>query len=39
VGGGAAGAVFFGDHAEGFYKMLLISMNECEGKDTFDFEG
>jgi len=30
---------FFGDHAEGFCKKLLVNLNECEGKDTFDFEG
>jgi hypothetical protein len=30
---------FFGDHAEGFYHKLLVNMNECEGKDTFEFEG
>jgi hypothetical protein len=30
---------FFGDYAEGFYRKLLVNMNECEQKDTFDFEG
>ena len=30
---------FFGNYAEGFYRKLLVNMNECEGKDTFDFEG
>ena len=30
---------FFGDYAEGFYHKLLVNINECEGKDTFDFEG
>lgn len=30
---------FFGDHAEGFYRKLLVNINEAEGKDTFDFEG
>lgn len=30
---------FFGDYAEGFYHKLLVNMNECEGKDTFEFEG
>jgi hypothetical protein len=30
---------FFGDYAEGFYHKLLVNMNECEGKDTFQFEG
>ena len=29
----------FGDHAEGFYHKLLVNMNECEGKDTFEYEG
>jgi hypothetical protein len=30
---------FFGDYAEGFYHKLLVNLNECEGKNTFDFEG
>jgi hypothetical protein len=30
---------FFGEHAEGYYKKLLVNLNEAEGKDTFDFEG
>lgn len=30
---------FFGEHAEGFYRKLLVNLNEAEGKDTFDFEG
>lgn len=30
---------FFGDYAEGFYRKLLVNMNEVEQKDTFDFEG
>jgi hypothetical protein len=30
---------FFGDYSEGFYRKLLVNINECEGKDTFDFEG
>jgi phage/plasmid-associated DNA primase len=30
---------FFGEYAEGFYHKLLVNMNECEGKDTCDFEG
>lgn len=30
---------FFGDYAEGFFRKLLININECEGKDTFDYEG
>lgn len=29
----------FGDHAEGFYRKLLVNLNEAEGKDTFQFEG
>ena len=29
---------FFGDYAEGFHKKLIVNMNECEGKTTFDFE-
>lgn len=29
----------FGDHAEGFYRKLLVNLNEAEGKDTFNFEG
>ena len=29
---------FFGDYAEGFHKKLIINMNECEGKNTFEFE-
>jgi hypothetical protein len=30
---------FFGEYAEGFQNKLLVNINECEGKDTFDFEG
>jgi hypothetical protein len=30
---------FFGDYAEGFYHKLLVNLNECEGKNTFEFEG
>jgi hypothetical protein len=30
---------FFGEHAEGFFRKLLVNLNEAEGKDTFDFEG
>tara|TARA_R110002074_G_scaffold201339_1_gene369232 strand:- start:144 stop:2489 length:2346 start_codon:yes stop_codon:yes gene_type:complete len=30
---------FFGDHAEGAYRKLLININEAEGKDTFQNEG
>lgn len=30
---------FFGTHAEGYYRKLLVNLNEAEGKDTFDFEG
>jgi len=30
---------FFGDHAEGFYRKLLVNLNETEGRDTFQFEG
>jgi hypothetical protein len=29
----------FGTYAEGFYRKLLVNLNEAEGKDTFDFEG
>ena len=29
----------FGDHAEGFYRKLLVNLNEAEGKGTFDYEG
>ena len=30
---------FFGTFAEGFLNKILVNMNECEGKDTIDFEG
>ena len=30
---------FFGTHAEGFVRKLFVVMNECEGKDTFMYEG
>lgn len=30
---------FLGEHAEGFYRKLLVNLNEAEGKNTFDFEG
>ena len=30
---------FFGEHAEGYYRKLLVNLNEAEGRDTFDFEG
>jgi hypothetical protein len=30
---------FLGEYAEGFLHKLIVNMNECEGKDTFDFEG
>jgi len=30
---------FFGEYAEGYYRKLLVNLNEAEGKDTFDFEG
>lgn len=29
----------FGSHGEGFYRKLLVILNEMEGKDTFNFEG
>jgi hypothetical protein len=29
----------FGEYAEGFYHKLLVNLNECEGRETFDFEG
>ena len=29
----------FGTHAEGFVHRTIVVMNECEGKDTFMFEG
>lgn len=30
---------FFGEHAEGAYRKLLVNLDECELKDTFDLEG
>mgnify|MGYP003634113593 CR=1 FL=1 len=30
---------FFGEHAEGYYRKLLVNLNEAEGRDTFEFEG
>jgi len=30
---------FFGEYAEGYYRKLLVNLNEAEGKDTFEFEG
>jgi hypothetical protein len=30
---------FYGDYAEGFVNKLLVNLNECEGKDTFNLEG
>jgi hypothetical protein len=30
---------FFGEHAEGYCRKLLVNPDEAEGKDTFDFEG
>jgi hypothetical protein len=29
----------FGEYAEGFYHKLLVNLNECEGKDSFELEG
>jgi hypothetical protein len=29
----------FGTHAEGFVHKIFVVMNECEGKDTFMYEG
>jgi hypothetical protein len=29
---------FFGTHSEGFYKKILVNLNELEGKDTVDLE-
>ena len=29
----------FGTHAEGFYRKLLVNLNESEDKKTFQFEG
>ena len=30
---------FFGTHSELFVNKLLVNPDECEGKDTFDFQG
>lgn len=30
---------FFGTYAEGFVNKILVNLNECEGKNTFDYEG
>jgi len=30
---------FYGTHAEGYYRKILVNLNEAEGKKTFDFEG
>jgi hypothetical protein len=30
---------FFGTYAEGFYHKLLVNLNECEGRDNFQYEG
>jgi hypothetical protein len=30
---------FFGNHSEGYYRKLLVNLNEAEGKKTFDYEG
>tara|TARA_R110000803_G_scaffold5966_2_gene19595 strand:- start:1310 stop:3673 length:2364 start_codon:yes stop_codon:yes gene_type:complete len=30
---------FYGSHAEGYYRKLLVNLNEAEGKKTFDYEG
>ena len=30
---------FYGNHAEGYYRKLLVNLNEAEGKKTFDYEG
>lgn len=29
---------FFGEHAEGFFRKLLVNLNEAEGKSTFDYD-
>jgi hypothetical protein len=29
---------FFGTHAEGLHRKLLVNLNECEGKNTFGLE-
>lgn len=30
---------FFGEYAEGFYRKLLVNINETEATGTFDYEG
>jgi hypothetical protein len=30
---------FFGEHAEGLFRKLLVNLNEAEAKDTMDYEG
>lgn len=30
---------FYGSHAEGYYRKILVNLNEAEGKKTFDYEG
>jgi hypothetical protein len=30
---------FYGSHAEGYYRKVLVNLNEAEGKKTFDYEG
>jgi len=30
---------FFGEYAEGFFRKLLVVLNECEVKNNFDFQG
>jgi len=30
---------FFGNHAEGFFRKLLVNLNEAEAKNTFNLEG
>ena len=30
---------FYGSHAEGYYRKIMVNLNEAEGKKTFDFEG
>lgn len=30
---------FFGDYAEGFFRKLLVNLNEASAKDTFNLEG
>ena len=30
---------FFGTHSEGYYRKLLVNLNEAEGRKTFEYEG